>query len=244
MNQWKIRVTLLGAAAATALGAGANAELVNLLTAGSSGTINGARFETTSVRPTGTGTIDSFLRIHEMSMEQGYNTSGRPVAFDEITDPNFTRNLRLSELSTRTINGTTYYEFLLDVNEPNSTAVQDIALTQLRVFTGATGSMTTNNISQLGALRYNLDAIENSGVNIRDLNDGSGSGDVRIFIPTAAFAGANPNDFVYMFAAFGNADGASEGGFEEFAALTVIPLPTAAGMAMAGLCGIAVRRRR
>ncbi|HYE61999.1 MAG TPA: hypothetical protein VD997_08370 [Phycisphaerales bacterium] len=233
---------VFGSAAVCA--AGASAATVNLVTAGSSGTVNGALFETTDVRPAGTGVIRSFLRMQDNDgNEQGYNTSGRPLPFDENNSPQFTRNLQISELATRTVNGTAYYEFLLDTNEPNSAGNPEISLDQLKIFTSATGSQTTTDINSLGTLRYDLDAGENSVVRINDMNSGSGQADVRILIPVAALAGAAPSDFLYLFARFGDTDTA-EGGFEEFAALTVIPLPSTAGLGMLGLAGLALRRRR
>src|SRR5882724_1653777 len=113
---------LAGIVLAAGLAGGAYGTTVDLTTSGSSGTINGAVFEQSAVRPAGTGDINSFLRLQANSTEQGYNTSGRPAPFDDLTDPNFTRNVQVSNLVTRTIDatGTQYYEFLLDINESNA----------------------------------------------------------------------------------------------------------------------------
>lgn len=231
---------VFGTAAASAVSA--SAATVNLTTAGNTGTVNGAVFETAGVRTTGTGAIRSFLRMQANGTEEGYNTSGRPLAFDENSSNQFTRNIQVSELAQRTINGTAFYEFLLDVNEPNSASAADISLDQLKIFTSPTGSQTTSNISSLGTLRYDLDAGGDSVVRIEDFNSGSGAGDVRIFVPVSAFGNAAASDFMYLYARFGDTD-ATEGGFEEFAAVT-IPLPTTAGLGLAGLAGLAIRRRR
>src|SRR5690349_17001898 len=96
------------------------ATTVDLTTAGSLGSANNALFSTTDVQPTGTGVMDPFLRIQahgNATVQEGYNTSLRPVELDQKTDPNFTRPLPLNTLLPVTINGTDYYQFLLDVNE-------------------------------------------------------------------------------------------------------------------------------
>jgi hypothetical protein len=55
----------------------------------------------------------------------------------------------------------------------------------------------------------------NNSVLYDDKNSGSGSGDIDIYIPVSLFAGASSNDYVYMYQMWGNADGTTEGGFEE-----------------------------
>src|SRR5262245_5593536 len=99
---------IVGVAALIALAGGANATIVDLTTPMSSGVVNGARFETADFRAAGTGLIHSFVRVQASGTEQGYNTSGRPVAFDENTSPNYTRNLTYADIPTRVIGGVTY----------------------------------------------------------------------------------------------------------------------------------------
>jgi hypothetical protein len=235
-----VRVAWVIAAAGGALGAPASAAIIDLTTS-NSGTVNGVVFERGSVRPAGTGVIQSVVRLQANGTVQGYNTSGRPVAFNEVTDPNFTRNLRLSDLQTRTINGATFYEFLLDVNEPAAGNGRFISLDQVQIFTSADGSQTTANIGSLGNSIFNLDGGGDNWVRIDgNLSSGSGQTDVRLFVPTGVFAGAATTDFVYLFSQFGTHDG-SEGGFEEWAAL-VIPTPTAVWAG--GLCLAAIGTAR
>jgi len=211
-----------------------------------SGTINGALFENQTFRVGGTGFINSFLRVHNSPTEQGYNTSGTPVPLDDLAG-NFTRNLQLSDIPILTAGSTQYYEFLLDINEPNGHDSSLLSLDQLKIFTNATGSLTPSDPNQLGTLRYNLDAgMDNYVLMDADLTSGSGQGDVRILIPVADFAGVAQTDFVYLYSMFG-VNASSGDGFEEFAVrgATAIPLPATAGLAAAGLLGVgAVRRRR
>src|SRR6266567_4097642 len=106
------------AIAALALAAGAvlfgasraNAEnVLDLTTAGSSGTRNGALFETNTVQPTGSGVIHSFVRISSNdAVEQGYNTDGRPLQYDENNSATFTRSLPVADLQIVTKGGVDY----------------------------------------------------------------------------------------------------------------------------------------
>src|SRR5439155_13939178 len=90
---------------------------VDLTTAGSLGTLNGAQFRQVDAQPTGSGVIDSFVRLQaqgaKQTVEQGYNTDARPTQFDENSSPTFTRSLRLSDVPVVTIGGVEYREFLV-----------------------------------------------------------------------------------------------------------------------------------
>ena len=179
------KAVLLGCGAAMALAAGAQAAIVNLLSTPSSGTLNGAIFETTNVRPTGTGFISPFLRIQANSIEQGYNTSARPVRFDEKTDPNFTRNLPLNSLATRTINGINYFEFMIDINEAGG-GQELISLERLIFYTNPNASINPTDITQLGVVRYDMDAGDvTNAVRYNDGNSGSGQGDMNLYVPVS-----------------------------------------------------------
>jgi hypothetical protein len=175
----------------------------------------------TQPQPTGTGYIDPFLRVQSNGTEQGYNTSGG-TPFDDKGGI-WTHDIQFSDLqsTTVTLNGTSYFKILVDLNEPNGDK-STISLTNLQFYTSATGSKTTTNLSQLGTLRYSMDTAGSDNTVQFDAarNHGSGSGDAFLYIPTSAFAGTNPNDFVYMYVNFGSADETTAGGFEEF---TLVP---------------------
>jgi hypothetical protein len=72
-------------------------------------------------------------------------------------------------------------------------------------------------------LRYTFDSGD-SVILDASRNHGSGSGDMYAYIPTSDFAGSKTNDFVYLYAHFGNTD-ASQGGFEEWALVNAAPIP-------------------
>lgn len=104
--------------------------VVDLTTAGSSGTINGAIFRQGQVSPAGSGNIQSFVRIQRTGTEFGYNTDA-PRVSGSFTDPvnrdggtdnnaNFTRSLRLSAVPIVAIGGQAYLDFSLVINQQNS----------------------------------------------------------------------------------------------------------------------------
>jgi hypothetical protein len=187
-------------------------------------------FQFTQPQPTGTGYIDPFLRVQANGSEQGYNTSGVTpgTPFDDKAGI-WTHDIQFSDLQSTAVslNGQTYYVIMVDLNEPNG-AKSTISLENLQFYTSATGSKTTENLSQLGTLRYSLDTAggDNSVSFDAARNHGSGSGDAFIYIPATAFAGTNPNDYVYMYVNFGSADETTAGGFEEFALVrNLAPVP-------------------
>lgn len=168
--------------------------------------------------PTGSGVIDSFLRVQARNSEQGYNTDFRPVQFDELSDPIHTRSLLLSDLSAITIGTTSYYQFLLDTNEPNSASQKLITLTELQIFLGNSPSLTgfasESGFGANSTFVYSMDqGIDgDSSVTLNDSNGaGSGRADMYVLIPTVKFTGTNK--YVYLYSAFTG----TAGGFEEWA---------------------------
>jgi hypothetical protein len=245
--QRRIECNLIpGVLAVAGLATVAPATIVDLAN-NTSGTINGATYERFAVHPAGTGVFQPFVRIQRNDTEQGYNTSGRPPAFDEKTDPNFTIDVLLSDVPIRNFGGPDFYEFLLDSNEPIGGDNDLISLDQVKIFTTTTPGQTTPNVDSLGTLRYSMDTGTDSWVIINDaLNRGSGESDMRLLVPVSNFAGHGANDFVILYSQFGTHN-ASGDGFEEWGVQTahnIVPLPVAGAMGLAGLLGIAVRRPR
>jgi hypothetical protein len=198
------------------------ATIVDLTGSNDSGTINGAQFVFTDQQPTDTGVIDPFLRVENTPTEQGYNTSGG-TPFDDKAGP-WTHNLTVADLQSTevTLNGTTYFKLLLDVNEPGGKKSL-ISLDQLQLYTSNIGSQTTTSLSSLGTLRYSFNTGD-AVILDASRNHGSGSGDMYAYIPTADLSGAKTSDFVYLYSHFGNTN-ASESGFEEWALVNVAPVP-------------------
>ena len=204
----------------------ANAAVVDLTGNNNSGSANGAVFDWTDAQPTGTGVIQPFLRVQADGMEQGYNTSGG-IPFDDKAGP-WTHDVQFSDLqsTTVTVNGMAYFKLMLDVNEPGGSKSL-ISLEQLKIYTSPAGSQTTLDLASLGTLRFNLDGNgDNSVLLDAARNNGSGSGDMFAYIPVANFAGVSGSDYIYLYSNFGNADGTTEGGFEEWSLVkNLSPVP-------------------
>src|SRR5439155_10489317 len=118
-----MRRTLVTLAVAMAMVASTNAfaSVVDLVNNGS-GSLNGALYFRSGFQPAGSGFIDSFVRVSAANQTfiQGFNTSARPLQYDENSSPIFTRDLLLSTVGTVTVGGTVYREFILDINQTGS----------------------------------------------------------------------------------------------------------------------------
>lgn len=249
-----IRAGILGAAFLF-ISAAQAAIVVDLTTAGSNGTINDALFQQYSPQPTGTGVLNTFLRLQNDSAEQGYNTDFRRLDLDQTNDPS-TRSLLLSEIPKVTIDDVVYREFLLDINESNNTPL--LSLNDVQLFLG----LVPNPIgyANLGTPVYKMDGGGNNSVKLDySLNSGSGSGDMLMYVPDANFDPAN-GPFVTLFSRFGqaipgdNSDVASDAGFEEWSAgkkgprgsiiPITVPEPSALSLVLIGAAGLLRRTRR
>lgn len=228
--KYVIRLGAIGGLALCLGASQASATPVNLTTAGSFAVLNadlGGTFGVIQITPqsTGTGVIDAFLKIDSNDpTEKGYNTAAN--IFD--IDNGHTKPMLLVDVPTVTINGVVYREFFLDINQTGADPL--LSLNQLQIFQstgdpGAVGTVTTNAVN--GATRLAIPGATevfrmSSQTNPFDLqmnaslNSGSGSGDLRFFIPNSVFSLALPNFILY--AQFGNPPGLypETDGFEEF----------------------------
>ncbi len=216
----------------------------DMTTPGSTVTIGAGLFETVDLRSTGTGTINSFVRIQRNGVEQGYNTSARPVAFNENTSATFTHDLQLGDVGLRTIGAITYLEFLLDINQNSGGDNEFISLDEVRVYTSAGNGHNSSDLATLGTLRYAMDTMADNWLKLDySLNAGSGSGDLRFFLPVSLFVGLPATTYITLYSKFGEHQTANDG-FEEWATVTgQIPAPGAAALLGAGALLLARRRR-
>jgi hypothetical protein len=202
-----------------------SATLLNLTTVDSTATAAGAILDQVDAQPTGTGHIQSFVRLQGAASgggsQQGYNTTARPLQFDENKSPSFTRGISLSAVPVVEDGGATYYEFLLDINQKSSSS--RLSIDEVRIYLGETSGLSgyDSAAKTLAGLtpKFDLDADGDVSV-ILDarLNSGSGAGDMTLRVPTAAFGGAPGSSFVYLYSRMGQQAGATaNGGFEEWA---------------------------
>ena len=210
---------------------------LDLTTAGSSGTVNGAIYQQVPDQSTGTGVIDSFVRIQHNGSEQGYNTDGSPFEFDEKGGA-FTHSITLGEVPILNILGTDYRVFLLDINQVNSNDNHLLSLDSIKLFQNSAPDIT--HLSDLGSALYDLDGGGAATIELDySLNPGSGAGDMYAYIPDSLFT-QNDDSYVYLYSAFGQPH-ATNDGFEEWAILKVdgdtrVPTPGAALLGLIGLC--------
>ncbi len=190
----------------------------------------GALWSVTDYQPTGSGVIDSFVRISKANTDvvDGMNTSARPLANDENTSPTFTTDLLRSSIGTVSLptlstadaaNVTeTYYQFLLDINQTAADPL--LSMSAVKICSSNTAGSASVADNCVGTLQYNLDASADNNVKLDyRLNNGSGSGDLFMYIPTSLFGtNANQNKYIYLWSQFGlPAPDGNNDGYEEWA---------------------------
>lgn len=195
------------------------AAVIDLTTLGAEGTVNGAIFRQGS-QGAGTGVLNSFVRLQNQGntdISRGYNTDG-VREFDTLGGA-FTRSVLVSSLQPVTIDSTTYFQFVLDINEPQGGGQASLSLYELEVYTGTAGNLTGYpTFGGNATLVYDLDAGEDSRVELLStLSTGSGTSDAYFYLPTSVVT-ATGQPYLYLYSAFGIPN-AAEGGFEEWAAL-------------------------
>ncbi|HYE85615.1 MAG TPA: PEP-CTERM sorting domain-containing protein [Vicinamibacterales bacterium] len=236
----RLTSVVAGLAILVVFSAKANAATIIDLGSNDFGSANGALYEWTAAQPTGTGVIDSFVRIQANGTEQGYNHSlGGQVPWDTKSGL-FTHDIQYEDLVTRTVLGIDYYEFLLDINEAASEDKRWLSLDNVQIFTRSSPITSADeSLDDLGTLRFDSDSGGDVTVNLDySRNHGSGSGDMFLLVPVSLFAGTLPSDYVYFYSAFGGMN-ASDAGFEEWALrqsqpLNSEPIPEPGSMILLG----------
>ncbi len=218
-----------------ALNSIAHADMLDLTTKDSNGTINGAFFQQIVERPRGTGNFEPFVRIGPDSygLEEGYGTFGEPEF--QTKGPggsNWCRSVPLSDVPI--ING--YRIFELDIDETLTPEGRYLSLDELEIYLE-----NNNNIDSypgdFGTPIWDLDAGGDNWVKLNyELNPGNGWGDIFVRIPAGKFTGG---EWLYLYSMFGTHNEADDG-FEEWA--YVVPEP--ATIALLGLGALSLLHRR
>lgn len=218
----------------------------------------GVIWSQTAVQPTGTGVIEPFLRVDANSsssgeIRQGYNTS-EAQGNTPMDDKGgiWTHDVLVSDLAV--VNG--YFVFLLDANQigDNSANGARLTLSQFEIFTSpapADDSFTTKAglEAAFGPAEYDM-RLDNIGGNLitgvdiavqqtHDFpsNNGSGSGDLLVFIPTSLFT--DPGAYLILYTEYGAGNYVNNDGFEEWAHLAA-PQNVPDGGAAVALLGAAL----
>jgi uncharacterized repeat protein (TIGR01451 family) len=178
---------------------------------------NGMIITTANALSTGTGQFPAFVQLQGQNndvddnptTEQGYNPANPPVEDTGAAAP-FNHPIQVKDIPTETIGETTYFVFRLDLNEPNDGSAGLATLDSLKLFYDTTGTAApAADGSPTGA--NPLYDMGNISIVLADWSSGSGHGDYVFKIPVNV--NLDPNDFIYLFSSFSNA----EGGFEEWA---------------------------
>lgn len=236
------------------------ANIVDLRTAGSSGTANGALFSQVTTQPTGTGYIDPFLRLQDSPIEEAFNTDYRDhgqAPLDAKSDPNYTHSLTIGSLDTITQDGTDYYKFTLDIDEPNAGPFKYISLDDFQLYVADRGNIESlSALHAEGTLKWDMDGPQDATVYLNggNLSPGNGGDDMQVLIPKSAFLGVDPNKYLYLYSKFGATSGMAadanfdaNASFEEWRAQLAPPSvaePTTMMLLGGGLLSLAMARSR
>jgi len=232
------RIIWLAVVIMLAFGLNASAEMIDLTTAGSVGSVNGAIFsQATFDTSTGTGVFKPFVRIQGNGIQRGYNTSGELEW--ETKSSIWTHPIQLSAIP---VVGN-FYEFRLDINENKGGDGEILSLDEIKIHIvsevtgGALTDYDTN--PSFGSPAWELGAGNWIKLNYA-LAPGSGNGDMIAMIPISAL-GTEGSNYVYLYSKFGATEGfESSAGFEEWG--VIVPEPVT--MVLLGFGSVLLRKRK
>jgi len=213
---------LLGATHAHAL---TLATTVNLRTMDATGMANGALFSQT-ISSTGTGYLDTFLRLGNDPVEEAFNTDyafhgGAPL--DAMSDSRYAAALTLGSLGTVTKDGVDYYKFALDINDPYGSSERYVSLDVFQLYEADRDDIPSlSGLRSEGALMWDMDAVGDMTVLLNSAHpSGSGGEEMQVLVPGSYFAKVDPSKYLYFYSKFGATRGtsssySSDRGFEDW----------------------------
>jgi hypothetical protein len=160
------------------------------------GSIGNGTFTQNFIQPTGSGVIQSFVRIStNQTLVQGYNTTANNVYNNDSSDT-FNHAITVGQVGFTNIGGVDKMRFLLDINQTKNEPFH--SLDEVQIFLSTTPNIDNGStavsqgvmISGLGNyLVYQMDSGgQNNTVLLNySLNSGSGTGDMTLDIPATAF---------------------------------------------------------
>jgi hypothetical protein len=236
--------------------------------------INDAYYLQWDGQPTGTGVFNTFVEIGQpggnVDVEDAYNTTVNNVLDNGSADQH-NYSITLGDLSYTTYNSVDYAVFALDVNEdsghPRGDAADSfLSLDDVQIYVGGTANGSSDMPD--GTLVYQMGDFEENWVALDySLNNGSGSGDMLLYVEKKAFDDFIDTDVVTLYSMFGTAslvntfgdgdpttpdllgDFGQSDGFEEWGlvsgtSVTVVPEPGSAILFGAGMLIVNRRLRR
>jgi hypothetical protein len=168
----------------------------------------------------GTGTFNPFVRLQADPTEAGYNTDGTTEFNTKVG--NWTHSIKVSEIPVRTEDGcSSCWELWVDINDSNTN--KPISLNDVEIWFTTDPDLTGyDQFTGFSATKeYDFSGV----IKIRDVNQGSGRGDLRYMVPRTGITipqncnYGNPACTTYfvLYSKWGTTSGfPSDGGFEEW----------------------------
>jgi hypothetical protein len=127
--------------------------------------------------------------------ESGYNTGSEKPPFNASK----TRDILVSELTARLLDGNWYYEFIVKINETGSVEDKQLSVNAIELYTSTTASQTTTDPSELGTLRWSLDGEVDNRIDLNYSLSGPNGLSMIYYVPVETFLGSLATDYLYIY---------------------------------------------